>query len=173
MTGIDLRRRIGVPAVLMFSLLTAGCATPGVGGAVTSTPSPSSTASATPSPTPPPEPSVTPDPTTPSASSEPTPSLSTSDLLDACLLAVRDGNVPASEQLDRSAIERGNARSAFRPDGLWYVVVPVVDPTVDAPLEYACLLNADMTVDASWGRIAPDTDDFEQWSTATEPADGV
>lgn len=171
MTGIDLRRRIAVPAVLAFSLLAAGCATPGIGGGVGSMPSPTTTEA--PSPMPPPEPSVTPAPTTPSASSEPTPSLSTSDLLDACLLAVRDGNVPAAEQLDRSEIERGNARSAFRPDGLWYVVVPVVDPTVDAPLEYACLLNADMTVDASWGRIAPDTDDFEQWSTATEPTDGV
>ncbi|MDQ1215454.1 hypothetical protein [Microbacterium arborescens] len=171
MTGIDLRRRIAVPAVLAFSLLAAGCATPGIGGAAGSTPSP--TASETPSPTTTPEPSATPAPTTPPASPEPTPFVSTSDLLDACLVAVRDGNAPASEQLDRSTIESGNARSALRPDGLWYVVVPVVDPTVDAPLEYACLLNADMTVDASWGRIAPDADDFDQWSTATEPADGL
>ncbi|MET3466865.1 hypothetical protein [Microbacterium sp. 1262] len=170
MTSIVLRRRISVPAILAFALLTAGCATPGIGGAAA--PSPSPTPSETLSPTTQPEPSATPDSTTPPISS-PAPSLSTSDLLDACLVAVRDGNAPASEQLDRSTVESGSARSALRPDGLWYVVVPVTDPTVDAPLEYACLLNADMTVDASWGRIAPDADDFDQWSTATEPADGL
>ncbi|POX66358.1 hypothetical protein C1N74_11645 [Microbacterium sp. SGAir0570] len=171
MTGIVLRRRISVPAILAFALLTAGCATPGVGGAAA--PSPPPTPSETLSPTTHPEPSGTPHSATPPVSSEPTPRLSTSDLLDACLVAVRDENAPASEQLDRSTIERERARSALRPDGLWYVVVPVTDPTVDAPLEYACLLTGDMTVDASWGRITPDADDFEQWSTATEPDQGT
>jgi hypothetical protein len=95
------------------------------------------------------------------------------ELLDACLAAVGQDNDPASEQLSRSTIESDRARSAFRPDGLWYVVVPVDDPTVDVRVEYACLLTTDLAVDSSWGRIAPDTDDFDQWSSATEPADGL
>ncbi|MFS0712543.1 hypothetical protein ABC195_01580 [Microbacterium sp. 2P01SA-2] len=174
MTGIDLRRHFGLAGIAVVALLTAGCATPGVGSAVSTSPSPSPTADESPSPSPStsPEPSQAPEPT-PDASGSPTPSSSTADLLETCLVAVRDGNAPASDQLDRSTIESERARSALRPDGLWYVVVPIHDPTVDAQLEYACLLTADLTVDASWGRIAPETDDFDLWSTATEPAEGM
>lgn len=174
MNDIVPRRRIGLPALALFALLSAGCATATVGGTSGSTlpPSPTSSTAPAPSPTDQPEPSTGPEPTT-SPAPEPAVPSTTSELVDACLVSVRDDNAPASEQLDRSTIRRENARSALRPDALWYVVVPIVDPTVDARLEYACLLAPDLSVDASWGRIAPEVDDFDQWSTATEPPEGM
>lgn len=174
MSSINLRRRIGLPTLALFALLATGCATVGVGGAAGSTLPLSPTADETPSssPTAQPESSATPEPTTPPTGESDT-MWTTSELVDACLVSVRDDNAPASEQLDRSTIRHENARSALRPDALWYVVVPIVDPTVDARLEYACLLAADLSVDASWGRIAPEVDDFDQWSTATEPPEGM
>lgn len=153
------------------ALSLTGCATPNAAdtdAAAPTAPSPEQT-STSPAPADTPIPTQTPTP-------EPSPAVierSTVELLDACLAAVGEDNDPASEQLSRSTIESDRARSAFRPDRLWYVVVPVDDPTVDVPVEYACLLTTDLTVDSSWGRIAPDTDDFDQWSSATEPAEGL
>ncbi len=120
MSSINLRRRIGLPTLALFALLATGCATVGVGGAAGSTLPPSPTADETPSssPTAQPESSATPEPTTPPTGESDT-MWTTSELVDACLVSVRDDNAPASEQLDRSTIRRENARSALRPDALW------------------------------------------------------
>lgn len=154
------QRSAMVFAALAAALSIAGCATPGAGDAAHTTSAPTTT--------PPPQlPSTTPEPSVPTAET------ATLQLADACLAAVRQDNAPASEQLDRSKVGSDRARSALRPDGLWYVVVPVEDPTVDAALEYACLLTADLEADTSWARIAPEVDDFVQWATATEPDEGL
>ncbi|SDQ81934.1 hypothetical protein [Microbacterium sp. cf332] len=173
MTDTKRSLRTLAPALTLLttvSLGLAGCATPSVGDAApspTTTPTPSVTTPA-PSPSDGPTPTSSPDPVETEG-----PERSTAELLDACLTAVGDDNAPASEQLARSAIATDQARSALRPDGLWYVVVPLDDPTVDGEVEYACLLTTDLAVDASWGRLAPEIDDFEQWATATEPAEGL
>lgn len=98
--------------------------------------------------------------------------MTTEQLLEVCLEGATEGSQPAADQISRATVRGSDARSALRPDGLWYVVVPIEDPSVDVPVEYACLLTDELAVDATWGRVTPEVDDFDLWATATEPVEG-
>lgn len=165
----SLTRRRGILSVIAVSitLTLAGCATPPAGSAPSSSPSASAAPDAEQTPTP--EASATPEP---SASAEAPEAATPEQLIDACLDGATEGNQPAAEQVDRSTVLRSDARSALRPDGLWYVVIPIEDASVDVPVEYACLLTDALAVDSTWGRVSPEVDDFDLWATATEPTEG-
>lgn len=163
-------RRAAPPvAAALLALCLAACAAPQGGRvediAAPAAPAPESERS--------PAPTGAPDASPPNPSPAVPAATSTPELVEACLAFVRDGADAAAEQLDRSSVLHDQARAALRPDGLWYVTVPIDDELVDEDIEYACLLTADLDLDATWGRVAPVIDDFDRWATATEPDGGL
>lgn len=166
------RASVAVLTVAIVLTTMSGCATAtaGAGAAVDASPTPTETAP-TPSTS---STELAPSPE-PSSSSTTTiePEISTADLVDLCLTSVRVDNPTAAEQLDRSLVQRDDARAALRPDGDRYVVVPIDDGSVDSAVEYACLIAPGLEVTSSWGRVAPAVDDFDLWATGTEPDEGL
>lgn len=94
--------------------------------------------------------------------------METRDLVAVCLgFAPQLGPGP-EEQVVRSTVLWDEVRYAFRPDGQWYVLIPIDDPETAGESEYQCLLNESSAVTLLTGRTPPLEDDFDEWATATE-----
>ncbi|MCW3492756.1 hypothetical protein [Microbacterium sp. SSM24] len=176
---------VGLVACTAAPELSPAAETPSSTPTQTSTPSPTPTPSAmatpiaTPTPAPAPTKAPAPSPTkAPAPIPTPivTPAFNADDLINTCLYnASRPRNKPRPDlydQLMRSDVPREEARLAFRPDGEWYVVIPIVDPFMSVPWELNCTTRPDRWVTFVASRPSPKIDDFDRWASGELPGSG-
>lgn len=165
-----MRRRNAILALTMV-FVVSGCATPQTvdpgsaanGSSSTSVPVPDSSDDAAER--------STPDPSARDGVDE---EPDTRQVGEACLRVYESLGPGAADIAARVASNWDSARSAERPDGTWYFVVPITSRDAAEISELQCILSADLTsASVAATRIAPALDDFETWSTGQESLEGA
>ncbi|MDF2916379.1 MAG: hypothetical protein K0S70_596 [Microbacterium sp.] len=165
-----MRRRNAILA-LTIVFVVSGCATPQTvdpggaasGSSFTTFPVPDGSDDATESSTP-----------APSATDGVVQDPDTRQVGEACLRAYESLGPGAADIAASVSSNWDGARSAKRPDGTWYFVVPVTPRDAAETSELQCVLSADLTsATVAATRIAPSLDDFETWSTGQESLEGA
>lgn len=149
--------------------LTACVADTGTSPSNAPTPSPSITSEAgidaSPSSAPTPSPSITSGPVQPD----------TGQMIADCVAKVSEAGPGPASQFVRSELLSSEVRTAFRPDDLWYLSVPLDDPMApgDQLDELQCLLTPEGVVDTAFVRAKPAVDDFDLWASAQNYEGGL